>query len=317
MDDSGYADGLHDFVDRVNAAMPPDFYRRPLAVQRELYENLAHLFPYEVPAGVRVSEHTRAGRRGPLRLRLYEPARPAGDGLVYYIRGGGFVVGSLDTHHSVAAELADVSGLRVVAADFPMSPEHPFPAALETIEEIFTALVGGRWDVGVTVDPRQVIAAGDSSGGNMALALALKCRDDGGPGPTGLALVSPVLDFTRWRHGGADAPLLTGGEMEYYTACYCPDAQEAAHPYVSPLVSATFEGLPPTHVMGGSLDSLRVDGDRLCEELRAHGTPAVHVVEPGLVHSAIRARGYSAAVADAWHRFCLAVPRVSAGEVAA
>jgi acetyl esterase/lipase len=77
-------------------------------------------------------------------------------------------------------------------------------------------------------------------------------RDRGGPLLAGQALISPVLDFTRWRAGGEDAPPLTGGEMEYYTACYCPLPEQAAHPYVSPLLSGRFHALPPAYVMARS-----------------------------------------------------------------
>lgn len=311
-DETTYAAGLREFVDRVNAVMPPDFYRRDLATQRRLYENLAVEFPYDVPAGVRVSEHTHPGTSRTLRLRLYQPAEPVRDGLLFYIRGGGFVLGSLDSHHAVAAELAARSGLRVVAVDFPLAPEHPFPAAVDDCAEAFAAITDASWDLGVRIDPDDVIVAGDSSGANMAVVLTMRRRDQGCAPPAGMALVSPVLDFTRWCSGGEDAPLLTGGEMEYYTACYCPDAVRVGHPHVSPLVSGSFHGLPPTLVMGGSLDSLRVDGDQLCDRLRAHGTPAQHHVEEGLVHSAIRARGHSPAVADAWSRFCAALPGVPA-----
>ncbi len=309
-DPPSYAPGLREFVDRVNAAMPPDFFRSDRDTQRRLYENLAVEFPYDVPAGVVISEHTRPGRSRELRLRLYRPENPQRDTLVFYIRGGGFVVGSLDTHHSVAAEIAARTGLRVVAVDFPLSPEHPFPAAIDDCTEAFVALTDGSWDLGIPVDPTDVIAAGDSSGANMAVVVTMKCRDEGLVMPAGMALVSPVLDFTRWRSGGEDAPLLTGGEMEYYTACYCPDVVQARHPYVSPLVSGSFDRMPPALIMGGSLDSLRVDGDQLRAALHAHGTPAEHHVEEGLVHSAIRARGYSPAVADAWARFCAALPSV-------
>lgn len=139
----------------------------------------------------------------------------------------------------------------------------------------------------------------------MAVVVAMMSRDRGGPAVCGQGLISPVLDFTRWQHGGEDAPLLTGDEMAYYTACYCPpELKQVADPYVSPLVSAKFHNLPPAYIVGGELDSLLVDSERYAEHLRNNGTPVELVVEPGLVHSAMRARGLSRQVADAWERFC-------------
>src|SRR4051812_16269256 len=208
-----YAPGLAEFIDKCNEAMTPDFYFRPLAEQRALYDNLARVFPYPIPSGVTVREHELAVPHGVLRARSYQPDRLAGPGLVVYLRGGGFVVGSLDTHSSVAAEFADKTGLRTVALDFRLAPEHPFPAALEDCYQLLCALDSGALEVG-PFDRNAMVIAGDSSGANMAVVVAMMCRDRGGPRLRGMALVSPVLDFTRWQHGGEDAPLLTGGEME-------------------------------------------------------------------------------------------------------
>src|SRR6266542_364116 len=262
----GYAPGIEEFVDRCNEAMPPDFYTYPVQRQRELYLGLTEVFRYDLPAAVRIDDAVvlRGGRALP--VRVYTPSSRAGAGVVFYIRGGGFVVGSLETHNTVVAELADRTGLACVAVNFRMAPENPFPAALEDCHDALR---------GVLADPA---------------AVGLMLRDRGGPRPAGQALISPVLDFTRWRSGGEDAPLLTGGEMEYYTACYCPRPEQAAHPYVSPLVSGEFHDLPPAYIMGAEMDSLRVDGERYAAELARHGIPVEHVVEPGLVHAAVRAR---------------------------
>ena len=296
-----YAPGIAEFIDRCNAAMPPDFYTYPVRRQRELYLGLTEEFPYRVPAGLTITDDavTHDGRALP--VRVYRPDAVRGPGVLLYIRGGGFVVGSLDTHHTVVAELAANSGLLAVALDFRMAPEHPFPAAVEDCYGALCGLVTGAGRLGF--DPERVVACGDSSGANMAVVLAMMCRDRGGPVLRGQALISPVLDFTRWRQGGADAPLLTGGEMEYYTRCYCPDPKAVAAPYVSPLVSGEFHGLPPAYIMGAELDSLLVDSQEYADRLRANGTPVELVAEPGLVHSAVRARGLSPRVAAAWLEF--------------
>jgi acetyl esterase len=308
-----YAPGIEEFVDRCNAIMPGDFYTWPIEEQRRVYESLAVEFPYDVPAGVVATEESVEHDGHKTKVRVYRPApdaaAPRGDGVILYIRGGGFVVGSLDTHHTVAAELAARSGLTTVALDFRLSPENPFPAA---IEDCYAGLRGVLDDPDrFGVDPGRAVVAGDSSGGNMAVVLAMMCRDRGSHTLAGQALISPVLDFTRWQHGGVDAPLLTGGEMEYYTKCYSPDSGLVAEAYVSPLVSGTFDNLPPAYIMGAEMDSLRVDGEQYTERLRAAGTAVEHVIEPGLVHAAVRARGLSPRVDDAWQRFCVAVGRLA------
>lgn len=306
-----YAPGIAEFVERSDRAMPPDFYRRPVEEQRMLYHGLTIEFPYDIPEGVTWRDDTVTHDGAEYRVRVYHPESLRGRGLLAYIRGGGFVVGSLETHHSAVAELAAKSGLVTVALDFRMAPEHPFPTPLEDCYGALCGLAAEAARFGV--DPDRIVVCGDSSGGNMAVVLAMMSRDRGGPPLRGQALISPVLDFTRWREGGEDAPLLTGGEMEYYTACYCPKPEQAAHPYVSPLVSGTFDGLPPAYIMGAEMDSLRVDSEEYARRLREHGTPVVLVVEKGLVHAAVRARALSPAVADAWNRFCENAARLAEG----
>lgn len=309
-----YAPGIQEFIDRCNAAMPPDFYKLPNEQQRALYLGLTVEFPYAVPAGVTTQDVTIEHRGRAVRARVYRPANRVDDALLVYIRGGGFVVGSLETHNTVVAELCDKTGLVVVAPDFRMAPEDPFPAALEDCYDVVCGIASqpGRLEI----DPRKIVICGDSSGGNQAVVLAMMMRDRGGPTLRGQALISPVLDFTRWRSGGHDAPLLTGGEMEYYTACYAPEPAQAAEPYVSPLVSGRFDGLPPAYIMGAEMDSLLVDSERYAQHLREHGTKVQLVVEPGLVHSAVRARGLCPQVADAWRRFCAAAAKLArTGEV--
>jgi acetyl esterase len=117
-----YAPGMQTFIERFTQALPPDFYTRPLEQARELYENLATVFPYQVPGTVSVTDETVPGNGRPLRVRVYRPERVLARGLLVYIRGGGFVIGSLETLHALVAELAAATGLVTVALDFRMAP---------------------------------------------------------------------------------------------------------------------------------------------------------------------------------------------------
>lgn len=297
-----YAEGINEFVDRCNKVMPPDFYTLPIEQQRDMYFGLTKEFPYQMPSGVLVTDDTVLYEGRKLPIRVYRPKQRKGQGLLIYIRGGGFVVGSLETHNTVVAELSEKSGLVTIAPDFRMSPEHPFPAALEDCYGVLCGVVNDAQRL--NIDANRIVIAGDSSGANMAVAVCMMSRDRSGPKLRGQALISPVLDFTRWRQGGVDAPLLTGGEMEYYTACYVPEAEQAKHAYVSPLISGTFHDLPPAYIMGAEMDSLLIDSEEYARLLCEQGTPVKLVVEPGLVHSAVRARGLSPQVANAWERFC-------------
>ncbi len=308
-----YAAGIEAFVDKVNAALPPDFYTYPVPRQRALYDSLVDALPSPVPETVTWRDATADRDGRPVALRIYEPARPTGDGVVFYIRGGGFVIGSLTSHHSLVAEIADRTGLVTIALDFGMAPENPFPGPLEDCHAVIGAVLGDPGAFGLTVDPSSAVIAGESSGANMAVVLSMMARDRGGPPLRGQALISPVLDFTRWRHGGEDTPLLSGGEMEFYTACYCPRPEQAADAYVSPLLDGKFHDLPPAYVVGCELDSLRVDAEKYAELLRDHGTPVDFVLEAGMVHAPVRARGVSEPAADMVRRFCAAVAILAGG----
>ncbi|WP_242902489.1 MFS transporter [Actinomadura terrae] len=305
-----YAPGIAGYIDRFNRVMPPDFYQRPVEEQRRLYEGLTDEFPYDLPPGITITDEdldAEDGRR--LRVRVYRPHAPSGRGAVCFIRGGGFVLGSLSTHHVVIAELAAKTGLTAFALDYRVAPEDPFPAGLEDCYASVCALAASA--ARRELDPDRIVVAGDSSGANMAVAISMMCRDRRGPDLAGQALINPVLDLTRWRHGGEDVPLLSGGEMEFFTRCYCPTPGDEAHPYVSPLVGGKFHDLPPAYIMGAELDSLSVDGERYAAALRAQGVPVEQVSEPGIVHAALRARAMSPNVAAAWDRFCAATARLA------
>jgi acetyl esterase len=310
-----YAAGIKEFVDAVNHALPPDFYTFPVARQRKLYDGLVEAVPNPEPAGVRWRDSVVQHDGRPARIRIYEPARRGGNGVLFYIRGGGFVIGSLTSHHSLVAELADRAGLVTVALDFGLAPEHPFPGPLLDCYAGLSAVLADPAAVGLPdIDPHAAVLCGESSGANMAVALAMMARDRGGPRLRGQALISPVLDFTRWRQGGEDAPLLSGGEMEYYTACYCPETGQVEHQYVSPLLRGTFGGLPPAYVVGCSMDSLCVDAEKYAALLREHDTPVRFVLEDGMVHAPVRARSMSAPAAEFFARFCAAAAALARGD---
>jgi acetyl esterase len=301
-----YAAGITEFVNVVNGTLPPDFYTYPVERQRSLYDSLTEVLPIPLPAGIRsrdeVVEHE--GRRGC--VRIYEPARRRDDGVLFYIRGGGFVIGSLMSHDSLVADLADQAGLVAIALDFGRAPENPFPGPLEDCYAGMCGVLAAPAAVGLDIDPSAAVVCGESSGANMAVVLSMMSRDRGGPKLHGQALISPVLDFTRWRHGGDDAPLLSGGEMEFYTACYCPEPEQAADHYVSPLLGGKFHDLPPAYVVGCEMDSLRIDAERYADLLREHVIPVQYVLEAGMVHAPVRARRMSAPAGELFARYCAA-----------
>jgi acetyl esterase len=309
-----FAAGIEEFVEIVNGALPPDFYTYPVERQRVMYDALTEALPIPDPEGVSYRDEVVRYNGRTARIRVYRPARRRA-GILFYIRGGGFVIGSLHSHHSLVAEIAERTGLATIALDFDMAPENPFPGP---VEDCYTGLCGVLADPAALgldgSDAADAVLCGESSGANMAAVLCMMARDRGGPRLRGQALISPVLDFTRWRHGGEDTPLLSGGEMEFYTACYCPNAGDAEHLYVSPLLHGEFHGLPPAYVVGCEMDSLRVDAEKYAVLLREHNTPVRYVLEEGMVHAPVRARRMSAPADAMVARFCAAAASLARGE---
>lgn len=296
-----YAPGISDFIDRCNAIMSGPYHELPVPRQRALYETLARHFDGPAPEGVHVREVEFVSAGTTKRFRLYRSTERRSDSFVFYIRGGGFVLGSLDTHDRLMSDLCAATGLDVVAADFRLAPEAPFPAAIDDCEDVLRHVREHATRFGLGT--RKALICGDSSGGNMVVALCMRLRDAGDDAIAGQVLLNPVLDFSRWRNGGGDAPLLTAGEMEFYTACYAP-GDVVLHEHVSPLIGGDFAGLPKAYVMAAELDSLREDSIRYVERLMQNGIRAELVVEPGLVHGAIRARNISDAARSAFERAC-------------
>lgn len=306
-----YATGIQEFIDRSNNTLPPHFYKLPVEEQRDLYASLTKEFHYDLPTEVTITDEVISKEDKKFSLRIYTPKEIKGSGLLFYMRGGGFVIGSLETHNSAVAELCEKSGLITVAPDFSMAPEHPFPNGLEDCYEILCEIAKGA--LGLTIDPEKIVLCGDSSGANMAIAISMMLRDRKGPKPCGQALISPVLDFSRWQKGGVDAPLLTGGEMEYFTACYAPVQGQVEHPYISPAIKGEFHDLPSAYIMGAEMDSLVADSKEYAEHLTKNETKVTLIIEPGLVHAPIRARGLSPQAADAWDRFCSQAAELAKG----
>ena len=296
-----YADGIEEFVAQCNTIMAGEYHKLPLPEQRRLYEKLAEHFNGPLPAGVGVSEYKFDVHGITKGFRVYRQPGKQPDGVVFYIRGGGFVLGSLETHHVLMADICKSTGLAVIAADFRLAPEAPFPAAIEDCEDAFNYMCLNRDIMNLGHGP--LIISGDSSGGNMVVALCMRLRDKGERSINAQVLFNPVLNFARWKNGGGDAPLLTAGEMEFYTACYAP-GDIVYHEHVSPILKGNFTGLPQAYVMGAELDSLKEDAVSYVVQLIAAGVKADLIVEPGLVHGGIRARNLSQGARRAFERAC-------------
>lgn len=283
------------FIDRTNAFYPPDAVALSITDQRNHYDRMCADFRRPRPAGLGVEGGGLQGAGGLIPVRRYWPKNP-GQARVVYFHGGGFVVGGLDSHDDVCAEIADNCSLEVVAVDYRLCPEHPHPAAYD--------------DALAAVDhlaERPLIVAGDSAGGNLAAAVALARPKK----ISGQALIYPglggeaknLLSYTE----RADAPLLSTKDVHYYGQIRAAGADVADDATFAPLRAKSFRGLPPCFISAAEHDPLRDDSEDYVAELSNAGVAAELVVEPELPHGHLRARTMSARAAEAFSRVCQAI----------
>ncbi len=247
----------------------------------------------DTPIG-RVENRAIPGPAGEIAIRIYTP-RDAKDavlaGLVFF-HGGGFVIGDLDTHDDLCRCLANESGCRVVAVDYRLAPEHPFPAAVDDSFAATQWVAAHAAELGI--DPRRLAVGGDSAGGNLAAVVAQLAKANG-PAIAFQLLIYPVTQL-----GAPDTPsmrenakgyFLEKEGMEWFTRLYAPDAKHRHDPRLSPMLCADLAGQPPAYVITAGFDPLRDEGKDYADKLDAAGVPVTHVNYPGMVHGFFSMRG--------------------------
>ncbi|MBD9601871.1 alpha/beta hydrolase [Pseudomonas sp. PDM10] len=264
-----------------------------LAGLRQAYSDMCRAFTPSRPGGLYVVDFELAG----VPVRSYQPpVSPPTSGCpcIVYLHGGGWVVGDLDSHDFICAELASTLGVLVIAVDYRLAPEHPFPAAFEDCLGVWRALRTGPF----RLDPERTLVAGDSAGGNLAAALCLALRDAGEPLPAAQVLIYPGLGGDHRlpsRSECTDAPLLSSSDLDCYHALYLRGTGQPSA-YAMPLLAEDFSGLPPALIAVAQFDPLRDDGMLYAERLNAAGVTATLYYGEGLVHGCLRARGQVAEV---------------------
>jgi monoterpene epsilon-lactone hydrolase len=230
------------------------------------------------PAPVDVVTH-RAVLGGRPALEL-EPSTVSGPGRLLFLHGGGYVVGSPDTHAGLVGELVRRTGLRALAVDYRLAPEHPFPAAVDD------GLAAYRELLATGTDPRDLVLAGDSAGGGLSVATLLAAREAGLPQPAAVVVFSPWVDLTLTGESmrskeGAD-PIFVADDLRAYVDRYL-GGSAPTHPLASPLF-ADLSGLPPLLVQVGANELLLDDAVRLAGRAGADGVEVTLEVGPDLPH---------------------------------
>jgi acetyl esterase len=249
-------------------AMSPHEARRVHAARRQ-----AHQLASEDVSERR--DFTVAGPAGPLQLRLYRPLLVSADEVLpclVFMHGGGWVLGSLDSHDGLCSRLANQARCSVIAIDYRLAPENPFPAAIDDCEAAYLAIIADAR--ALRIDPNRVSVGGDSAGANLATVLALMGRDGRVPPPIHQTLIYPVVDVDKGLEDygpNSAGMLITGATMVYFCDLYVPHAADRSNWRASPLNAATLAGLPPALVVVCGHDPLRAEGKAYADRLEREG----------------------------------------------
>jgi acetyl esterase len=305
--------GIVAFMAQSEGFFPDDAVDMSMDEMRACYDRLCQHFHGGRPDGMQIEDMSAPGPAGSIPLRRYVPAQGGnGPGLIY-LHGGGYVLGSLESHDDICCGLAELSGATVIAVDYRLAPEHRFPAAFEDSAAATDHILGHPEKFGI--HPSRTALGGESAGGNLTAAVCLKRRDEGLPMPSGQALIYPALggDMSRGSYlSRANAPGLTTADMKAYDDWYMGPENTAAQrsKYRAPLLETDYSGLPPAFMVACEWDPLRDDCFDYAARLQAAGVPAQVRHEPELIHASLRARRVSpaagamfAAIADAVREF--------------
>jgi acetyl esterase len=285
--------GIREFLAICDGFYPLDAVDAPIAQQRAWYDALCARFDRPLPERLTFEDEMLF-----VPIRRYRPARVYSDVVLLYLHGGGFVVGSLDSHHAICAEISDHAGTELVSVDYRLAPEHVWPAQSDDCFGVLKQLIG---------QAKKVVVIGDSAGANLAAGLTLRARDEDLSGVVGQVLIYPALggdlrsgSYLEMAHG----PGLSTADVAYYRAILkAPQDEPVAHP----LLAADLSGLPPAFITVANFDPLRDDGWHYAERLREAGVEVSIREEPQMVHAWLRARHMSEGARDGFSAVCAAV----------
>lgn len=273
--------GILAFHERCEAFYPADAVSASIEQQRRWYDALCAEFDAPPPAGLTRQDEHLAGR---VPVRRYRPAEVGTETRIFYIHGGGFVVGSLDSHDAICAELAHGARTELVSVDYRLAPEHVWPAAFEDCYDVLKSLLA---------EGRPLVVAGDSAGGNLTAGIVLKAKAEGLSGIVGQVLIYPALggDLVSGSYVEmGEAPGLTTADVAYYREVLKAPAD---NPFAHPLKAGDLSGLPPTYITAAHFDPLRDDARNYAARLAQAGVDVTYRGEPQMIHAWLRARHMS------------------------
>lgn len=257
-----------------------------------------------------VTDRTIDGPGGPLTLRFYTPRGLTGDApALVFFHGGAWIYGDLDSHDAVCRFLAEEAQVRVVAVDYRLAPEAPFPAGFEDAWAAWTWIT--KHAKGIGIDATRIAVGGDSAGGCLAALVAQHAVKAAGIKPAFQLLIYPVTDFlttSASRKTYAEGFYLTKAFMDLGEESYLLGDEDRADPRLSPL-HQDVTGVAPAYLVTAGFDMLLDEGKAYADKLRAAGVPVEYVCEEGLIHSFANMVGVGTSAPRAMRRAAAALQR--------
>ncbi len=278
---------VRNFIEMLKAAIPPDTPKMWQLTPPQARAQSELFFAGFNQGGPRMKEARDLqlpGRRGPISARVYVPANAATPSpALLYLHGGGFVIGSLKTHDRLARELAERLGWRVLALDYALAPEHPYPAGLDDCVDAARWLAAHGAEIGI--DVARLVIGGDSAGATLSAGTVLRLRDEGAPP----LFRGAVLLYGRYVSGATDSLRAWGNrelilslrEMKWFSEAY---AAPPTCKYTAP-AEADLRGFPPAILIVGTLDPLLSDSQIFAAALQKAGVPTALYVYPDGIHA--------------------------------
>ena len=229
------------------------------------------------PDGIRL----RSGALGGVRAEWLTPVGVETDATVLYLHGGGYCIGSLDTHRPLASRIAAATGCTVITLDYRLAPEDPFPAAVDDAVRAYRELLASG------TRPPRLAVAGDSAGGGLTVATLLALRAERVPLPAAAVCLSPWVDLTQTAPSfdtrATVDPMVSRAGLQMMASAYLGSADPRT-PLASPLFAEDLGGLPPVHIEVGECEVLLDDSTRLAGRIEAAGGEVSLTVWPELIH---------------------------------
>ena len=275
-------------VEKLSSIQLPPFEQLTAQDLREAYRNMAPAPTPPASGSLICEDRTIPGPAGPLKIRTYRPSPDGRLAVMVFFHGGGWVTGDLDRHDPLCRELTTRIGCMTVSVDYGLAPENKFPAGLNDCYAALQWVAANAPAIGA--DPARLAVCGDSSGGNLAAAVALMARDRGGPPILCQTLLYPVMDSsldTPSQKELAEGYFLTRKRMQWYWKQYLANDAGRVNPYASLAHASDLKGLPPAIVITAEFDPLRDEGADYARRLQQAGVKVIYRCYEGTIHGFI------------------------------